>query len=161
MIMNTFTAVDPAGKAHTRTSKTRTYTHTVVGLPNATRTVLMAQSAAAKRTYASDFAYHMARANGTSPWLARKDWETEVQHMEREAKEVQASIEDLGGCDNRFDYVTLRITQCHDRVRELQAQGYYDTYQNFGWCGRADLAAKLKIKSENRNWLNVMILEVN
>lgn len=158
--MNKFTAIDPAGKTHTRTSKTRTYTHTVVGLPNATRTVLMAQSLEMRKAHRSNFKYHAAYADGTSQWLTRNSWETEISHLSRTQQEIASSVAELNGCDNAEDYVNMKIVEAHRGIREAMAQGYYDTYQNLGWCGRADLAAKLKITSENRGWVNVAVLQI-
>ena len=158
--MTTFTAIDPAGKTHTRTSKTRTYTHTVVGLPSSTKATLAAMSPEARKMHRSNFKYHMAFVDGTSQWLRRNTFETEVQYLERAAMEIERSAVELDGCDNAEDYVNMKIVQSHRGIREAMARGYYDTYQNLGWCGRADLAAKLKTTSENRGWVNVTILQI-
>ena len=158
--MTTFTAIDPAGKTHTRTSKTRTYTHTVVGLPSSTKATLAAMSPETRAYHRSNFKYHMAFVDGTSQWLRRNTFETEVQYLERAAMEIERSAVELDGCDNAEDYVNMKIVQAHRGIREAMARGYYDTYQNLGWCGRADLAAKLKTTSENRGWVNVTILQI-
>lgn len=158
--MTTFTAIDPNGKTHTRTSKTRTYTHTVVGLPSSTKATLAAMSPETRAHHRSNFKYHMAFVDGTSQWLRRNTFETEVQYLERAAMEIERSAVELDGCDNAGDYVNMKIVQAHRGIREAMARGYYDTYQNLGWCGRADLAAKLKTTSENRGWVNVTILQI-
>lgn len=158
--MNTFTAIDPNGKTHTRTSKTRTYTHTVVGLPSSTKATLAAMSPEARKMHRSNFKYHMAFVDGTSQWLRRNTFETEVQYLERAAMEIERSAVELDGCETAQDYVNMKIVQAHRGIREAMARGYYDTYQNLGWCGRADLAAKLKTTSENRGWVNVTILQI-
>ena len=158
--MNTFTAIDPNGKTHTRTSKTRTYTHTVVGLPSSTKATLAAMSPEARKLHRSNFKYRMAFVDGTSTWLARNTYETEVQYLKRTQRDKERSAVELEGCDNAEDYVNMKIVQDHRGIRDAMARGYYDTYQNLGWCGRADLAAKLKTTSENRGWVNVTVLQI-
>ena len=158
--MNTFTAIDPNGKTHTRTSKTRTYTHTVVGLLSSTKATLAAMSPEARKLHRSNFKYHMAFVDGTSQWPSRNTFETELAHLERTQRDKERSAVELDGCDNAEDYVNMKIVQAHRGIREAVARGYYDTYQNLGWCGRADLAAKLKTTSENRGWVNVTILQI-
>lgn len=158
--MNTFTAIDPNGKTHTRTSKTRTYTHTVVGLPSSTKATLAAMSPEARKLHRSNFKYHMAFVDGTSTWLAKKDWEGDAQHKVRVEVEIEHAAIELDGCETAQDYENMKIVQAHRGIREAMARGYYDTYQNLGWCGRADLAAKLKTTSENRGWVNVTILQI-
>lgn len=156
--MNKFTAVDPNGTVHTRNSKTRTYTHTVVALPSSLASTMAAMSTAARKMHRSNFKYHMAFVDGTSQWLQRNTFETEVQYLERSAMEIERSAVELEGCDNAEDYVNMKIVQAYRGIREAMARGYYDTYQNLGWCGRADLAAKLKATSEARSWVSVTIL---
>jgi hypothetical protein len=153
MIMNKFTAIDPAGKAHTRTSKTRTYTHTVVGRPSWMAAVKMVSSRDARATHCSNFKYHKALADGTSQWL---EGDNETQRSFR----IKGAQELVSGCNTGQDYSDKLVKEALARIEKKLEQGYYEKYQNLGWCGRADLAAKLKATSENHNWLNVTILPV-
>ena len=157
--MNKFIAIDPAGLTHTRNSKDRTYTHTVVGLPSSVKAAMAAMSPEARKVHRSNFKYHAAFADGTSKWLERKGWETEVQYMTRTQQEIAWSVDELKGCDNAEDYVNMKVDAALARIKKKMADGYYSTYQNLGWCGRHDLAGKLKTASENKGWIGVTILE--
>jgi hypothetical protein len=158
--MTKFTAIDPAGKTHKRTSKERTYTHTVVALPSAPKAVLAATSKEARAMHRKNFVYHLEMANGTSKWLERNSWETEAQHAEREANGIDNGMKALRGCKNAQEYESVMTEISLAAIRERRAKGYYDTYQSMGWCGRADLAEKLKTSCENRGWIEITILEV-
>ena len=158
--MTTFTAIDPNGKTHTRTSKTRTYTHTVVGLPSSTKATLAAMSPEMKAYHRSEFKFRMGFLDGTSKWLTKRDWESEEQYLERSQRDREKAAIELDGCETAQDYENMKIVQAHRRIREKMAAGYYDTYQNFGWCGRPDLAAKLKARMEGLGYLNVTILQI-
>lgn len=157
--MNKFIAIDPAGLTHTRNSKDRTYTHTVVGLPSSVKTTLNAMSKEMRKLHRSAFKYHAAFADGTSKWLERKVWETEVQYLTRTQQEIAAAKDELKGCDNAEDYANMKVDAALARIKQLMVDGYYSTYQNLGWCGRHDLAGKLKTSSENKGWIGVTILE--
>lgn len=157
--MNKFTAIDPAGLTHTRNSKDRTYTHTVVALPSSVRYTLAAMSPEMRKNHRSDFKYHAAFADGTSKWLERKVWETELQYLTRTQQEIARSKNALQGCETAQEYENMMVDADLAKIREGMANGYYATYQNLGWCGRLDLAQKLKTTSENKGWIGVTILE--
>ena len=157
--MNKFTAIDPNGVTHTRTSKTRTYTHTVVGRPSSVAATLRVTSKGVRALHRKNFAYHDAIAKGTSQWLERSRWETEEKYAQRRADDIAKSVNELNGCDTAQDYENMLVNAALEGIRHSTARGYYDKYHSLGWCGRADLAAKLKIKSENRRWVDVTILE--
>lgn len=157
--MTEFTAVDPVGATHTRTSKNRVYTHTVVGLPSSVRHTLQATDTALRSLHRSNFLYHLNMANGTSKWLERKPWETDVQFATRTQQQIASSANALQGCNNAQEYEAMLVNAALERIRHDMARGFYSTYQNLGWCGRHDLAVKHKTASENRGWIGVTILE--
>ncbi len=157
--MTKFTAIDPAGKTHTRTSKERIYTHTVVALPSAPRAVLNVTSKEARAMHRQNFAYYREMADGTSRFLERKSWETEAQQAERKANGIENGIKALDGCTNAQEFENMMVSRELARIQKQREEGYYDTYHNMGWCGRLDLAQKLKTTSENRNWIEVTILK--
>jgi hypothetical protein len=159
MIMNKFTAVDPAGLTHTRNSKDRTYTHTVVALPSSVQRTLAATSPAMRKTHRSNFVYHLNMANGTSKWLERTLWETEVSHITRTKQEIAKAQNALRGCQTAQEYENMMVDADLARIKKAMTDGFYATYQNIGWCGRLDLAQKLKTTSENKGWVGVTILE--
>lgn len=157
--MNKFTAIDPAGKVHTRNSKTRTYTHMVVGLPSSVGATRAAMSPEARKMHRSNFKYHEAILAGVSKHLVLRSWQTFEMHVERVVELQQRALADLNGCDAVEEYVQMKIEATLEAIRHSMARGYYDTYQDLGWCGRADLAAKRKVSSENSGWVDVKILE--
>jgi hypothetical protein len=157
--MTKFTAIDPAGRTHTRNSKDRTYTHTVVGLPSPVRYTLAAMSPEMRKTHRHNFKYHAAFVDGTSKWLERKVWETDVHFATRTQQEIAAAKDALQGCQNAQEYENMMVDAALARIKKAMTDGFYATYQNLGWCGRHDLAQKLKITSENKGWVNVTILE--
>jgi hypothetical protein len=159
MIMNKFTAIDPAGLTHTRNSKDRTYTHTVVGLPSSVKRTLAATSQVMRKLHRDNFLYHLNMANGTSKWLGRNSWETEVQYLTRNQQEIARSKDALRGCQNAQEYEAMLVDTDLLAIKREMECGYYATYQNLGWCGRHDLAQKLKIASDNKGWVGVTILE--
>lgn len=157
--MTKFTAVDPAGLTHTRNSKDRTYTHTVVGLPSSVKHTLAATSPEMRKLHRDNFVYHLNMANGTSKWLDRKLWETEVSHITRTKQEIARSKDALQGCETAQEYEAMLVDEALARIKQGMTDGFYATYQNLGWCGRLDLAQSLKTTSENRGWVGVTILE--
>lgn len=160
--MTKFTAIDPAGKTHTRTSKSRTYTHTVFALPSSVTAFLWANSKEARKSHRENFAYYAEMANGTSSFLDKRFYETAEQNAERRANAMESAVKTLGGCQIAQEYEAMLVRRDLERIQKQREEGYYDTYQNMGWCGRADLAQKLKTTTENRNhaWVNVTVVEV-
>jgi hypothetical protein len=150
--MTIFTAIDPNGVTHTRNSKARTYTHMVVGRPSSVEHALMVTSPKARAVHRSNFKYHDAIAKGTSQWLIG------LTAAYRDV-EIANAKNHLNGCDTAQDYETMMVNASLEPIRHNMARGYYDKYQALGWCGRPDLAAKLKVTSENRKWVDVTILE--
>lgn len=159
--MKKFTAIDPAGVTHKRTSANRIYTHTVVGLPSSVKHAQLAMSVEARKMHRANFVYHSAYINGTGHWLMKKDWESEVERADRDKLVVDAATKALKGCSTADAYEAMKIDEALDLIKRRSAAGYYDAYQNFGWCGRYDLAAKLKSSSEGKDWLDVVILEAS
>jgi hypothetical protein len=159
--MTKFTAIDPAGKFHTRTSKTRIYTHTVVALPSSVKHTLSASSRQMKQLHRGNYQYHTSYADGTSPYLMRQQWESDAAYAGRYAEEVQKSVAELNGCNTVEDYVTMKIEAAHEAIRHAMARGYYETYQNMGWCGRRDLATALATKTSGHGMVSVTILDAN
>ena len=95
-------------------------------------------SAEARKLHRSNFKYHMAFVDGTSEWLRRNTFETEHAYLERSQKEIAHAAAELDGRETAQDYENMKIVQADRGIREAMARGYYNTYQNLGWCGRAD-----------------------
>lgn len=153
MPSTSFFAVDPAGATHKRTSLHRIYTHTVVALPNAAKHVLNAKHQGDRAVVLRNFAYYEALAAGTSQHLARRSYENEIQHLEHVNRETTQALAELDGCGTAEEYVDMLVERALASIQKRREAGYYDTYQNMGWCGRPDLAAKRKVTCENYGYL--------
>lgn len=158
--MTKFTAIDPNGTVHTRNSKSRTYTHMVVGLPSCLVALRSAISSNFRKLNKSNFYYHKALADGTSKFLTKSGWEDDAQHAARCDREIKQATDFLRGCTTADEYADMQMHRMINVMHKRASDGYYDTYQSLGWCGRADLAHKLKLSSENQNWIGVTIIEV-
>lgn len=154
----TFTAIDPNGTAHTRTSETRIYTHTVVGLPSLQRAILYTISKENRKSFVDSYPHFAAYLDGTSRWLKKHDWETDAKYDGRVAYEIARSEKELNGATCADEYGQMKIDAKLANLRKLEAEGYYNKYQNMGWCGRADLAAKLAAKKTSL--ICITVLEV-
>ncbi|RUW96609.1 hypothetical protein EOA27_38580, partial [Mesorhizobium sp. M2A.F.Ca.ET.037.01.1.1] len=65
-----YTAIDPNGVAHTRTTD-RTYTHTVVAQRSKAAAMASATDAGWAKTEKSNFEYYVKIASGNDPYPAR------------------------------------------------------------------------------------------
>ena len=155
---NKFTAVDPAGIVHKRTSQNRVYSHTVVGRRSFNANLKAAQEGHIP-TERSNFKFYMAYVNGTSEYLAKKSWENEEQHKRRVDDEVARAVSALAGTTTFEQYRAMLRENAIARVMKAQREGQYDKYVNLGWCGRLDLAQKLASGSLAKNYEDVRILE--
>ena len=120
-----YTAVDPNGTEHRRTTADRVYTHTVV----------------ARHSYEFDIANLDADA---------RQWDTYAYHL-RESDPATAnggtSPEKLArhkaaiqGCTSEADYLEKLRREKRAGIEANKAKGFYDAYGNYGWAGRPDLA---------------------
>jgi hypothetical protein len=156
----TFTAVDPEGRVHTRTTQSRAYTHTVVALPNEAKTIAWVTSKEQRLQDENNFAHYAAYLDGTSEFLPRNLWEHDDAKFEARVKKgIANAVERLAGASTAQEYADMRMKAVLERIADMKSNGFYDTYQSYGWCGRLDLAHKLKAKLEGQSWLRVTILE--
>jgi hypothetical protein len=155
MTTNHFHAVDANGVVHTRSSKSRVYTHTVVSKPSYGYALAAAQSPDWTKTDRRNLDYYDTIAQGRDPYprkCYRQDhpekWTPEQIEEERvaveaeNARRVQEAIDTVA---NRTveQWLADKKAERIERVEKLKAEGYYDSWGNAGWCGRFDLAQKL------------------
>jgi len=133
MAKTKFFAVDANGAEHTRNSA-RVYTHCVVARRSKATALRDAN------TYLNtDYSFYKAYADGASIYMTRGVRETEEQYKSRVAEEVARAVENLRGATSEAEFVEI-----HRKEALARAENYnYEVYHNLGWCGRADLAAKL------------------
>lgn len=139
MAKSVFTAVDPQGVEHKRTSENRVYTHTVVvkyGQAYAARKLVAARQHVIQQA-PEDYAFHQSMADGT--------WYT-VQHPQfidqKNDAEAARHADEIAGLTVE-GYIAKRLKEVEaEHVTKLES-GEYDRYWNAGWCSRHDLAQKL------------------
>lgn len=139
MPKTTFTATDPNGFEHKRTSDRRSYTHTVVY--RRSEKDYVEQAIANHRLNVSTGEWLLACvANGKHASLM--GFKHYAEDEARHAADVVDSVEKLGGAKNAVEYADKLVTE---HVAELKKRDW-NTYWNAGWCGRRDLAEKLAAK---------------
>jgi len=152
---NHYHAIDAAGGIHTRSSKSRSYTHTVVVRPSYENALLFAQSKDWTKTDRRNLEYYDTIAQGRDPyprqnymanhperWTPEQIAEEQVRVDAENAKRVEDAIATVA---NRSveQWLADKLQERLDIVEKQRAAGYYDSWHNAGWCGRLDLAQKL------------------
>jgi hypothetical protein len=160
-VTNHFFVIDPQGIAHTRSSKGRTYTHTVVfvrGQAHADRKLAEALEFSAKQA-PKDFEFYTSLIDGS--WQAASALRHPTLYADADyaakqlAQDKARGEQEIGGLDVA-GYVAKRHERALARHAEMIADGYYNTFHNAGWCGRPDLANKLAAQTAGEQ---VIILE--
>lgn len=135
--MTKFRATDAAGRIHTRTTK-RTYTHTVVFLPCYAADLAKASQPRQVDGDNWEFAGQMVAWGGVFNGV-RKPYHTD----EQVSKELASNQERVAQFPDRAAAIEGNRLRRIEDVEARKAAGYYETWQNAGWCGRLDLAQKL------------------
>ena len=146
----TFTAVDPAGKTHKRSSKERVYTHTVVYREGeAFRDKRAAHIEATRISTEKSYTRLESNAAG-NPEPGR--------HPSVWARDTAFAIEYLAKHPSRAVYVAEAVARAEKHHAEYVAGGFWDVYQNAGWCGRLELAEKLAASLRSCGYADIRIL---
>jgi hypothetical protein len=137
---NHFYVIDPQGKAHTRSSKGRTYTHTVLSyIPPVT---FDDQCKAVSYALGSDSGAYwktMERRATTGRLDHLPDFD-----VERRVAEARKFIEE----NPSLELYMARIGANALASFEAQVErGHYDRWVSLGWQGRPDLAQKAQAQS--------------
>jgi hypothetical protein len=136
---NIHTAADPAGKIHTRTSRDRTYTHLIVGLPSYTDALRYAQNHQASK---SDFDYYTAKLTEAGAWPQA------VEHCRQR----------LAGHTNFEAWAAAEKADHLARVEARKAEGYYNTWQPLAWAGSLRLAQNQVNAHHKPCWADVQMV---
>lgn len=138
---NHFFAIDPQGKAHTRTSKDRTYTHTVLSyIPAATEADLVKAVERRVACYGSYWSYEAAMAQP-----GHYEAKYGARHPElAERARVEAAAFLAQYPTNEAYMAHLGAVALADFDKSV-ANGEFDVWVSQGWCGRPDLALKLAV----------------
>lgn len=151
-----YTATDPNGAVHKRSTDRRVYTHTVVFLPSYEADMANATHKDWAKTDASNFNYYTRSAAGLNAprnyraehpdkWTAEEIAESQAWSDEENAKRIARGREETSG-HTLESYIAAKRAERVQFIEDRKAAGYYRTYQNAGWCGRLDLAQKLATK---------------
>jgi hypothetical protein len=151
-----FFAAAPDGSIHTRTSKTRQYTHTVLARHNYAHDLALADSIRA--VDANNFRYYFALAAGTHEHLRPVAWRTAEQNEAERARSMAQAVEQMRGCQTAVEYQLAQRADRLARLAECKADGYYDQWVDLGWCGRLDLAHKL-VASKRGYYTDITVVE--
>ena len=146
----TFTAIDPAGVTHKRTSKGRTYSHTVVykeGQAYADRRV-SAIEATRVSTEKSYTRLESTAANNPEPGRHSSVW----------AHDTAFAIGYLAEHPSREVYVAKQVAHAQEQFNDMIAAKRYLAYSNAGWCGRLELAQRLAASLSGRGYEDIRIL---
>lgn len=156
---------DPLGVEHTRNSP-RIYTHAVIARPSYDNALHSAQNNGTimAATHKSNFHYYR-RILGLEPRPAndhrnvRPSWMTEEAFARQQEGDKRHAEESLMGAETLDAYVAACVARRIADVEDAKVKGYYDRFDALGFCGRADLAAKL-VASTNAYWTDFIILPV-
>jgi ribosomal protein S18 len=159
MPKTSYTAIDPNGVIHKRTTESRKYSHTVVALRSKDWALKAAVSKEMNRHHVSNFSHYSEFLNGTSRFLERRSWQTKEQHQEAMENDIQRARDALQGDMTVEDYIARKQREDLEAVEKADQCGAFTSYSNLGWCGRLDLAQKLASKENGGYWIKTVILE--
>lgn len=131
----------------TRTSKSRTYSHVVLGRDSYEQALAGAQSKGWAKTDASNYRWTVATAEGRAEY----GWNRTPERI----AEAQAELQGINSVE---DYLAAATAERVARVEAKKAAGGFDTYGVIGWTSRLDLAQKLQGQSQGR-YAHVVIVE--
>lgn len=131
----------------TRTSKSRTYSHVVLGRDSYELHLAGAQSKGWARTDAANYRWTVDVAAGRGEYASSRT-------PERIAK-AQAELQGINSVE---EYQAAQTARRVADVEARKAAGAFDTYGVIGWTSRLDLAQKLQGQSQAR-YGHVVIVE--
>jgi hypothetical protein len=166
MAKTIFTAIDPNGVEHKRTSDRRTYTHTVVFQKSYAKALERASqlykvdgenfdyyvelAAGQHQRVTPDSGYH---ASYSAEFIANAR-ANQIAENERRQASAKETIEG----HTRESYQRLKRDERVAEVERGKANGHLDhDWFNAGWCGRLDLAQKLAAGYDNARILEARI----
>lgn len=145
-----YRAVDPNGGIHKRKSH-RVYTHTVVFQYAEAYAIQNAKHPSWKATDARNFDHYQKTLTAQRPHY----W-SEAQFAATQAK----AREYIAGCSTPEEYHTKKEAERLADIARYAAEGYYERWQNAGFCGSHGLAVKLASQTSGLGTRNVTILPV-
>ena len=143
---NKYYVDDWNGVKHTRTSKNRTYTHTVLFQYSPEYDLREAERLDPNGLDSSNYDYLIRMAEGNHPY---------GKPNQRQLDEAKAAA-----CLSKDEYCRSERDKRVRRHNARRAEGYYNEWGNAGWCGRRDLAEKLLAKYTGERYSRAVIKNV-
>lgn len=131
-----FTATDPNGTVHTRTSKNRIYTHTVVYQRSKAAAI---ESAKAMHKQHLETGRYLLDCIANGKHLSLMKFGHYANDAGRHARDVEDAKRSLRGLTTPEGYAAWMVA---DALEKIEASDW-SQYWNAGWCGRLELAQKL------------------
>jgi len=150
---NKFTAIDPQGTVHKRTSQNRSYAFTVVVLSGAAM-LERARPDAAKIKQQNDASWDRIENEAKGIFPKSEQW-----RGEKALAGWQAFSIEWMQTHTREGELAEAIANAEKRYAARVAGGADLRYHNVGWCSRRDLAEKLANTYRVHNHEDVRILE--
>ncbi|WP_172373350.1 hypothetical protein [Mesorhizobium sp. NZP2234] len=137
-----YTAIDPAGVEHKRTTADRTYTHTVVYQRSKVAAVEAATTKSARGFHAKNGQYYLdcIRDGRHENLMSFEHYRADT---DRQARDVAEAIGNLAGATTAAEYAEAKVAAHLARIEATD----WTIWHNLGWCGRHDLARKLAAKT--------------
>ena len=141
----------------------RHYTHMVIARPSHRYDVWAAEQPKRWKIMGENFDYaHSVIAAGKRPGARYAGW-SDAEFADLCAAHVAEAVKAVRGfrADQRAEYVAKLQEEALAAIEAKRKAGHYMTFEAIGWCGRADLAQKLKATTEGRAmYEQALILEV-
>lgn len=132
--------VEHDGQVFQRKSANRSYSHVVLRPISLARNLQYAEDAA-RYDWKHNHDYHREFVDGTSRFLVRNAWESEEQHAQDSAREIERSKAWIAlGLDGLIRQTRERAEQAWRRDFPC---GREEAWCYVGWTGRHDLALKV------------------
>ena len=148
------------GQTFTRNSKSRVYTHCVVAKPSIECALARAQSKAARGLHRSNYRWYQKAITSEGRLHEQYEYLTDEKYAEQCEYNLARAVEALAGAQSEDEYVSREVSKELERIAAQDAKGFYDTWDECGWCGRFDLAQKLAATKRNHEYYgDVVILE--
>ena len=142
---NKYYVIDDNGFEHKRTSKSRTYTHTVLFQDSPEYALRMAERLDPYGNDSNHYDYMVSIAEGKT-WYA---------HFTQRNMDAAKAVT----CLSKDEYCRGKRAERVRRVETDINNGLYGQWGNAGWCGRRDLAEKLLLKYTGERYRRAVIKE--
>ncbi|MBZ9847206.1 hypothetical protein LB565_04285 [Mesorhizobium sp. CA14] len=133
-----YTAIDPNGEEHKRTTADRTYTHTVVYQRSKDAAIARAKDARKGHVDSGNYYLGCVRDGHYANLMKFEHYRTDAARQASDAADAAAKMAGR----TAEEYADAKVAE---HLAAIEATDW-TVYHNAGWCGRHDLALKLAAK---------------